>query len=367
MTVDLRHGAATDIGLARDVNEDSYLAAPPLFVVADGMGGHTAGDVASRIAVETLSREVADNSSALADAVREANRTVHQESTARPELSGMGTTITAMVAGDQTAEIVHVGDSRAYLLRSGSITRITRDHTLVERLVREGRIQPDEADHHPQRSYLERALGVDREVEVDSYKIPTQPGDRILLCTDGLTTMLDEDEIRDILEGTSDPERASRGLVAAAVDAGGSDNITVVVVDYPSAPEEEGKTRAAPSVRGPRGKAPRRTLMLAGAVVALGMVLFIAVRAAALTQWYVGSSDGNVAIYRGVPWFIHKVEKTTDISAASLPEVYREQLKEGISADNEGDALLRVANLREISREHGPTPEAATPAPGAGP
>lgn len=372
MTSAIRHAAATDIGLAREANEDSYLADPPLFLVADGMGGHMAGDVASRMAVESIVRELARNPGALADAVIQANRDVHNRAAARPELRGMGTTLTAMMTAPDGVDIVHIGDSRAYLLRNGSLTRLTRDHTVVERLVREGRIGPEEAEHHPKRSYLERALGVEPQVEIDSYKVATQQGDRILLCTDGLTTMLSEDEILQILVTERDPKRASRELVAAAVAAGGNDNVTVVVVDYPGQAGEgpEPSAQQTRAVRSPNVLRPnwrRRALRTSIVAIAVLLAVFVAVRALTLSRWYVGSSDGKVTIYRGVPWFIHKVDRRSDIPVSALPEVYRDELAEGIRADDRGDAEYRVSKLREIQAEHGsavsPNP---TPSPSVG-
>lgn len=355
MTEEIRHAAATDIGLARDTNEDSFLTQPPLFAVADGMGGHMAGDVASRLALEALAGKGVLGADDLADAIREANQHVHNEATARPELRGMGTTITALVAGPKDVEIAHVGDSRAYLLRGGSLKRLTTDHTVVERMVREGRIDPEEADHHPQRSYLERALGVEPDVDVDSYHISIEPGDRILLCTDGLTTMLTEDSIREILEGESAADDASKRLVGAAVDAGGSDNVTVVVIDYPGsrvevspAPMEQKAPKQA------RGK--RRLLVRAGVIAAVALIALLSLRALALSRWYVGADQGRVVIFRGIPGVISKVEERTEIPVTSLPEVNQDRLGEGISASGRSDANEIVGNLREIREDYGSEP-----------
>jgi serine/threonine protein phosphatase PrpC len=233
VTIALAHAAATDIGLQRTTNEDAYLAQPPLFAVADGLGGHSAGEIASRLAIDILSGWAADGREALTEAVKEANRSVHEQAASDPELHGMGTTVTALLAADSSIQIVHVGDSRAYLFREGDLRRLTQDHTLAERLVREGRITSDEADRHPQRSILERAVGVSPEVEVDVYAIDILPGDRLLLCTDGLTSMLSDPEIRTVLAEERDPEGAAGRLVAEAVRAGGRDNVTTLVVDYP--------------------------------------------------------------------------------------------------------------------------------------
>lgn len=242
-----QYAAATDVGLIRSNNEDAYLAAPPLFAVADGMGGHRAGEVASAGAIRVLQAEAGHDSDSLVAAVQAANRAVHAEASANPQLAGMGTTITAMMATHDAAQIVHVGDSRAYRLRDGKLRRLTRDHTVVDRLAREGKIPAEEVDRHPQRSVLERALGVGPEVEVDVQLLDVRPGDRILLCTDGLTSMLDDDEIQAILEREADPALAARALIQAALSAGGKDNVTAVVVDYPAAeqPSADDPTRTA--------------------------------------------------------------------------------------------------------------------------
>lgn len=365
MRADVRHAAATDIGLSRETNEDGYLTEPPLFAVADGMGGHMAGDVASRVALEVLSRGVGLDPGALAEAVKDANREVHQQAVASPELKGMGTTITAMVARPERADIAHVGDSRAYLYRGEVLTRLTRDHTVVERMVREGRIDREEAEHHPQRSYLERALGVEPEVEVDSYNIATQPGDRILLCTDGLTGMLNEDEIRDILQSERDPEQASKRLVSAAVEAGGSDNVTVVVVDYPGADPVERATVAVPqtAAEAPPRVRGRRRLTITALVVAGILAALVATKAAALSRWYVGEDRGRVAIFRGVPGFLHKLEKRTEIPTETLPAVYRNELEEGIVAENRDEAGEIVSDLKDIQAQHGAPKSGSSPYP----
>src|SRR5437660_5407421 len=233
---ELRAGGATDVGLVRDHNEDRYLADEHLFVVADGVGGHKAGEVASQTAVETLQREfTAPTTDALIDAVKTANRTVWNLAEANTEQRGMGTTLTAIALVDEGDEerlaIVNVGDSRAYLLQQGELEQLTEDHSLVEQLVREGQLTPEEAQVHPQRSIITRALGLDPEVEVDSWELTPYKGDRILLCSDGLTNEVSDDEIASTLRTVSDPQEAAHQLVQEARDHGGSDNITCVVVD----------------------------------------------------------------------------------------------------------------------------------------
>ena len=183
-------GAATDIGQVREGNEDSYLLVAPLYAVADGMGGHRGGEVASSLALETVQGLFERHEGTLSDQVVQANRAVFERSQNDRSVSGMGTTLTAALIDGDEVHFVHVGDSRAYLLRDGQLTQLTEDHTLVHRMVVEGEITPAEAETHPHRSILTRALGVDENVEVDEGEVEVQGGDRILLCTDGLTGMV---------------------------------------------------------------------------------------------------------------------------------------------------------------------------------
>jgi protein phosphatase len=230
--VRLVSGAATDKGQVREGNEDAYVVDPRLrlFAVADGMGGHQAGEVASATALEALRAAIASGL-AVGDSITRANAAVLEKADEDDALTGMGTTITALVPEGEHVLIGHVGDSRAYLLREGEIVQVTDDHSLVEELVREGRITEEQAAVHPQRSIITRALGVDTEVQVDVVELTLRAGDRVLLCSDGLTTMLRAPEIATILRREADPTRCANALVDAANAAGGDDNITTVVID----------------------------------------------------------------------------------------------------------------------------------------
>ena len=224
---------STDAGRKRRRNEDSFVIDPPLFAVADGLGGAQAGEVASRLAAAVF-REFheADDlapEERVATIIQEANRRIYERATSDAQASGMGTTITAALVTEQGVTIGHVGDSRAYRLRQGQLGQLTEDHSLVADLVRSGRLSPDEADAHPQRSVITRALGTDPEVDVDSFTADVEAGDVFLLCSDGLTTMVDEDRIAETIAGSSSLEAATKALVKAANRAGGEDNITVVV------------------------------------------------------------------------------------------------------------------------------------------
>jgi len=225
-------GAATDVGRARERNEDSLLAAPPLYAVADGMGGHRGGNVASQLALTVLARLGDGSWDRLADQVREANRAILERSRGDRSLSGMGTTITAAFMEGDDVHLAHVGDSRAYLFRDGELHRLTEDHTLVHRMALEGKITEAEEENHPQRSILIRALGVEDPVEVDEVPVRVVPGDRVLLCSDGLHSMVGEEEIEEIFRTASDPQEAAERLVESANRAGGLDNVTVVVLDF---------------------------------------------------------------------------------------------------------------------------------------
>lgn len=229
----LEQYAGSDTGLQRRANEDSLLARAPLFVVADGMGGAQAGEVASRLAIESFQPGLPDGvepESALAELAQAANARIHELSHSNAEQAGMGTTLTALYVAEQEVAIAHVGDSRAYCLRDGELLRLTDDHSLVDELMRQGRLTPEEAVEHPQRSVITRALGPEGVVEVDTRTFRARAGDVYLLCSDGLTTMLSEPEIAAILRQHERLRDAGEALIAAANAAGGRDNITVVLV-----------------------------------------------------------------------------------------------------------------------------------------
>src|SRR5439155_432177 len=224
-TVKLAAASATDQGRVRSNNEDAFLIDDQraLFAVADGMGGHRGGEVASHTAIEALRAAVA-NGTPLHDAITRANTAVLTRAAGDDELAGMGTTMTAVVAiGGRQLLIGHVGDSRAYMLHEGTLRRATEDHSLVEELVREGRLTPEQAEAHPQRAIVTRALGVDDPVDVDLYTLDVEAGDRVVLCSDGLTTMVRERDIERLARAEPDPQRLAQALVAAATAPGGGD------------------------------------------------------------------------------------------------------------------------------------------------
>jgi serine/threonine protein phosphatase PrpC len=241
-----RVGVITDPGRKRRRNEDAYVCEPPLFAIADGMGGAQAGEVASRLAAAALKEGGAGTGGEqrIVDLIQEANRRVYDRSNSDPNASGMGTTMTVALVEDGRVAFGHVGDSRAYLIRDGQMEQITEDHSLVNELLKSGKLSPEEAETHPQRSVITRAVGTDPDVDVDTFTIPAETGDVFLLCSDGLTDMVDEQSILELVErNRADMDAALRALVKAANRGGGEDNITVVAFEISDVPVHDGQTQ----------------------------------------------------------------------------------------------------------------------------
>ena len=317
-----QHAERTDVGMQRQANEDNFIARSPLFVVADGMGGAQAGEVASQTAVEVFKHGLPDGvpEATLQQMIGVANRNIHDQAHADSSLSGMGTTITAAFVNSEREEVVvgHVGDSRAYRLRNGILQRLTRDHSLVEEMRRRGQITEEQAEDHPQRSIITRALGPEPEVEVDIQAVPAEPGDIFLLCSDGLTTMLNDERIRELMSGATSLEAAVKTLVDEANRAGGRDNITVSIfqVEDPENPLPRGETPTliSPSARrreqaaGVRDRPARRsgigrTLAKVAAGVAVLLIVCAGLFYASRQVWFLGTDEGGrVALYRGLPY-----------------------------------------------------------------
>jgi PPM family protein phosphatase len=353
-------GVVTDIGQVRERNEDSFLVDPPLYAVADGMGGHRGGTVASELALETVEALARAGKGRLAEQVREANRAVFERSMHDRDVSGMGTTLTAVRVDADGAHLAHVGDSRAYLLRAGALRQLTDDHTLVNRMVKAGEISPEEAEVHPHRNVVTRALGTEPDVQVDEEDVPLLDGDRLLLCSDGLTNMVTTDQIEAILEANPSAQDAAARLVRAANRAGGIDNITVIVLDAHDDGGTDGggaPSSDAPSARSRRPRiapATARRWAVGVAIALVGMIAFVVLGRAYLDrQWYVGEADGNVAIFRGIPAQLgglrfSRVQVETDIpadEAAALP-LYA-KLEDGITANDREDAQQIVEQIRQ--------------------
>jgi PPM family protein phosphatase len=373
----LRIGASTHVGRVRKGNEDSYMADKPLFAVADGMGGHQGGEVASKLALDTL-REATDGV-ALAQAVQDANKAVFERAGRDPALAGMGTTLTAFLVEGDTLRLAHVGDSRAYLMRDGELQRITTDHTVVEGLVEKGELTPQEASIHPQRSILTRAIGVDGEVQVDQGSIQPHPGDRLLLCSDGLTGMIEEADIQRILEEHEDPQAAADALVDAANEAGGQDNITAVIIDVAeagpdphaqAAPTETvapGPRRTERFAMGERGRRrwPWKALAwILAALVLLAGGLFAAKRLFVDRQWFVGTQGGYVALFQGIPAEPIGFDLATLVEETTIPADQATQLAEyrdledGITAESEEEARSIITQIQADVDAQQPPPVA---------
>lgn len=353
-------GVATDLGKVREGNEDSYLVDPPLllYAVADGMGGHRGGEVASHLALETVESLARSGTGTLADHVSEANRTVFERSQRDRRVTGMGTTLTAAKVVDGVAYLAHVGDSRAYLLRAGAFRQLTEDHTLVNRMVKAGEITADEAEVHPHRNVLTRALGTEPDVEVDQGEVALMDGDRILLCSDGLFGMVTEDQIQAILETEPDPQHAADRLVRAANRAGGVDNITTLVLDaHDSAPGDADEIPEG--VPPPVGMDPARRQRLKGRAGRVGLAVLVLVALGFVgrhyidAQWYVGVSNGHVAVFQGIPAsplgfkLSHSVEET-ELSASAVEQLAaHDNLADGINANSRAEAEAIVEQMRE--------------------
>jgi protein phosphatase len=409
----LEHYGITDAGKVRQNNEDSLLVGEgqdtSLFVVADGIGGFEAGEVASSIAVETL-KELGPGES-FDDAIQEANRRILSAARDDDKFSGMGTTVVAIRFGgtdeEPAAEIAHVGDSRAYLLRDGELRPLTEDHSLVAELVRSGDLTRAQAAEHPQKNLITRALGADEDVEVDTTRIPVEKGDRILLCSDGLSDMVPEDRISEVLSQPSqDPETPARQLLTEALEAGGTDNITLVLVDVkkqerprPSRrqarssrnllDEESGGTREMQAIsptalpdasatstgsrnrrrdrtkssfrrRAMRARNKRRRGRLYPRIL-MGLVRLVAVVVVVLllltpfylwgsSRYYLDFNDGEVVAYRGLPYEVlgtplNEEWRRTSIERSEVKTPYQPRIEENQLLDqDEVEEILQ--NLR---------------------
>jgi protein phosphatase len=407
----------TDTGRQRRENEDSAFVRAPLFVIADGMGGAQAGEVASQMAVEAFQGDLPAEGTPeqrLAGRARDANRRIYEISRSEHERAGMGTTLTALYVDETNLAVAHVGDSRAYLFREGQLGRLTQDHTLVEELVRRGKLTQEQAAEHPQRSIITRALGVDPDVDVDTWTYTARAGDIVLMCSDGLTSMISEGQITAVLESEHDLDRAADRLINEANEAGGRDNITVILVrledgeggqvaDQPTmigtadgiAPTADGgasagvgtatatasrkeAAAASPPMRpvsraslartqGPRAadepgrRRPRRFAKPMAALISLVIVLclvggggYLATR----TLFFVGTnSQGILTVYRGLPYDlpfgIHLYE-TFYVSGAPVqlvPTARRPQLlNHQLRSQDSAVALVRDAELGQLTR-----------------
>ena len=416
MALALRYAARSDVGLIREINEDSGYAGPRLLVIADGVGGHAAGEVASSVAVGLLSTLDEDSPGGdllgrLSVAVHQANNHLRDMVTGDPDLRGMGTTVTAMLRAGSRFGLVHVGDSRGYLLRDGQLQQITKDHTFVQTLLDDGRITPEEADHHPQRNLITNALDGRVDVELDLSVRETRAGDRYLLCSDGLSGVVSHETLRDTLSSAASSDAAVQALVELALKGGGPDNITAIVADVvevetrpPSAVPVTVGAVAEGAVRHPRVDSPaakaaalrptrepsaeddrslsdhhprhrgRRLVLLVLLLALVGGGGYGAWRWSQ-TQYFVGAEGSDVAIFRGLsqdigPVGTSRIYRSEDIALADLPAYQQERVLSDIATDGLADAERVVERLRtqaQVCRAAAtatpaPTPT-ATPAP----
>ncbi|MET0434703.1 MAG: Stp1/IreP family PP2C-type Ser/Thr phosphatase [Cellulomonas sp.] len=430
MGIALRYAARSDVGLVRSNNQDSAYAGPHLLVVADGMGGHAGGDVASSVAIAALapldgeSHGPDDALDELERALEEAREEIISRSESNPELAGMGTTVTAILRAGNKLAMVHLGDSRGYLLRDGVLTQVTTDHTFVQHLVNTGKITPEEAETHPQRSVVMRVLGdFDVDIAPDLSVREARAGDRWLLCSDGLSGFVSGETIARTLYELPDVDTCAERLVQLALRAGGGDNVTVVVADVlelnevrdgagpttnavvvgsaavsrnrPTAAQDGPAARAAELSRqastpgggvavvddaddaedDPDERRARRRRRVRRVVLSLLAVVVLAGAAFGFyrwtqTQYYVGVDGEVVAIYRGIPQSVgpvslSEVVETSDVVVDDLPAFVRERLDQTIHTATLADARERVESLAaDAEPEPSPSP---TPSPAATP
>jgi protein phosphatase len=404
MNLALRFAARSDIGLGRYTNnQDSGYAGPHLLAVADGMGGHAAGDVASSTAIARLVALDGDSTGGgdalerLTTALSAANQDLRDRVAEDPGLHGMGTTVTALLKLDDKLALAHIGDSRAYLLRDGRLSQITHDHTFVQSLVDDGRLTEDEARSHPQRNLITRVLTGEREDTPDLSVRDARPGDTYLLCSDGLTGVVTEETLAEVLGNGTDVETRAETLIDLALKGGSSDNVTCIVADVvdldldegpPTSPEVVGAAAthqvtataadsstpagkaaalaraatatdddqdaaAAPASEGSTGKRHKGMLfLLLVLVVALVLGGGYGAYAWSQQQYFVGADAGNIAIYKGLPQDVGPVHLSTvyerqDLPVDQLPSYWRDQVQQRITAATLGKARQVVSNLRE--------------------
>ncbi len=354
----VRSASLSDTGKVREINEDAVLESGNLYAVADGMGGHRAGEIASSLALSAIQQYVEDSIGLLPGdkliekAVQSANAIIHNKSKSDESFRSMGTTLTALYREGNTAFIAHVGDSRAYLLRKGKLRRLTTDHSLVQKLIDEGDITEEEARKHPQRNIILRALGIEPRVEVEIISINIEPGDKFLLATDGLTALVGDEEIEEIISREQEPEKAARSLVNEALARGGTDNVSVVLVEFgasegrvfPQEPsdtslEYEGQVEECArdiesGIKLPE-KRKSRFLKILGVLVIAFLVLF---SAGGWFLWkncyFVGISGKKVVIFQGFPfWGLAREDPRRSIGVELLSIEDEKMLRKGVSVE----------------------------------
>jgi PPM family protein phosphatase len=424
----LRYAALSDVGRVRRDNQDSGYAGPHLLVIADGVGGSARGDVASATAVEVIRKldeppgeeMQSDMLGGLAGAIHRSHDRIAGLVAENPEIEGTSTTVTAVIFDGTLIGVGHVGDSRGYLLRDGTLSQLTTDHTFVQSLIDEGRITEDEARVHPHRNLILRAVDGVHEPEPDVFTLQVAPGDRIMLCSDGCSGVLSDDDLASIL-GDGTPDHAAVSLISASLEAGSSDNVTVVIADVvdDDAVDDEETTASAvtgPMIVGAAAEAPRRRglggprdgrtadtgelepieggedyddvdpeearyaprpprrftwarrIAVLAVILLLVAIIGIAGWKVSQSQYYVADSSDTVVIYQGVEADVpgiklHHVEETSDLKMDNLPDYAQRQVRDGIGASSLDDARTVVSNLKRLV----PCPEPPTPSPSASP
>lgn len=387
--ISFRHAASSHVGMVRAGNEDSGYADAHLLVIADGMGGHAAGELASAAVVAAVCADVSDRPTTLSELekwVRNKLAGAHDRIgdlvAEEPERRGMGTTFTLLAALDDALLVAHIGDSRAYRLRDGQLTQLTKDHTYVQALVDSGRIDAAQAMHHPRRNLLLRTIDGIHDLELDVFERDVCIGDRYLVCTDGLNTVLPDPSIAEIL-GQGDPTYAVATLVDVALAGGAPDNVSVIVADVTAADEQQDAVLIGAAreqevredlgtmplpIDGPRPQTAfdvvrsKTRWFVAGVAVTIAFMLVFLRWVGG--QYYVAELDGRVAIYQGVqqsigPLNLSRLEKLTDIRVADLPAFDRQVVESGISAESlmaANTIVLRIASQAETCRTNPNTP-----------
>ena len=344
-------GSCTEVGHVREHNEDSLVVMPPLFAVADGMGGHEAGEVASEIAINTIAELAPKHPDALAlgRAVEAANLNVIKAPREGVGREGMGTTLTAAILEGERLLIAQVGDSRAYLMHQGRLQQLTRDHSLMADMIEAGQLTPEEARTHPNRSVITRAIGSDPHMQPDLYELNVETGDRLMLCSDGINTMLEDPQIEAIMARTHGAQECADALVAAALNAGGFDNATAVVVDVP------GFKKARENKEKKKGRAFIAFLIVA--VLAIFGLAGFGAYSYVNNSAYLIEENGTVSVYKGIndEFFgmkLSSLDHTTSVPVDKLQPGVANRIKEGISVSSIEEANELVAAYEEeIARQ----------------
>lgn len=394
--LEFNFAARSDVGAQRELNEDSGLANETLLVVADGLGGHAAGELASSTAISVVSDlDLSDISTQkietkLSNATKDIAQKLLEQSTKHSERSGLGTTLSLVqLRANNEATIFHIGDSRVYHLRDGAFRRLTKDHTYVQKLIDAGDLTEIEAAHHPQRSLLTQAIDGITTSEGDLLTIPAKEGDKFLVCTDGLTAVVDDDEIANVVEDL-EPAAAVTKLVDVAIDRGAPDNITVMVAQTRAKSESKGREpivvgaaavsknrRSLSQLNFPADEMPSATepvtaqsqsdtakkrnqnslrLIIITALVTLSFASLATYASLIGTQIFVGAKDGMVTIFRGIPQTVlfvqlHRPIETTNLSISGFPSFEQQQIVNGISVSNEQGARDLVEELRQRQQQ----------------